>query len=254
MTSAKTCSRPRRRTATPPPMGGVNRADGRFFVHDTLAEGLVQDAREPNTEMNARMRQRMTNLERREKSLVTMVARAAAGRAGGAPCAASRHRRSARRGGGSSTRSPTTSDGQPPIDGRPSEVGRRACREQPDAEASLRRTVAELAALERRLRSPAGDRACQAHQANVSQLEAEIEAQGTRLAERNLENRELTVGSRRCAASARARFATGSRGCPVAGPARPPPASRPGRRERAWTRIALAADRVRLCDRRSAAL
>ena len=55
--------------------------------------------------------------------------------------------------------------------------------ERPDAEAeSLRRTVAELAALETERGS---------HQADVSRLEAEIEAQGTRLAERNLENREL---------------------------------------------------------------
>lgn len=63
--------------------------------------------------------------------------------------------------------------------------------ERPDAEAeSLRRTVAELAALERRLRTEL-ETERGSHQADVSRLEAEIEAQGTRLAERNLENREL---------------------------------------------------------------
>jgi septal ring factor EnvC (AmiA/AmiB activator) len=63
--------------------------------------------------------------------------------------------------------------------------------ERPDAEVeSLRRTVAELAALERRLRTEL-ETERGSHQADVSRLEAEIEAQGTRLAESNRQMREL---------------------------------------------------------------
>jgi glycosyltransferase involved in cell wall biosynthesis len=60
-------------------MGGVNRADGRFFVHDTLAREVSSRMPETDAEMNARMRQRMTNLERREKNLSKVVARLQAG-------------------------------------------------------------------------------------------------------------------------------------------------------------------------------
>jgi septal ring factor EnvC (AmiA/AmiB activator) len=55
---------------------------------------------------------------------------------------------------------------------------------------SLRRAVAELAALERRLRTEL-ETERGSHQADVSRLEAEIEAQGMQLAERNLQTREL---------------------------------------------------------------
>jgi hypothetical protein len=60
-------------------MGGVNRADGRFFVHDTLAREVSSRMPETDAEMNARMRQRMTNLELREKNLSRVVARLQAG-------------------------------------------------------------------------------------------------------------------------------------------------------------------------------
>ena len=66
-------------------MGGVNRADGRFFVHDTLAREVSSRMPETDAEMNARMRQRVTNLERREKLLSGMVARLQAGERTGGP-------------------------------------------------------------------------------------------------------------------------------------------------------------------------
>ena len=63
--------------------------------------------------------------------------------------------------------------------------------ERPDAAVeSVRRTVARLAALERRLRTELEiERG--SHEADVSRLEAEIEAQGARLAESNRQTREL---------------------------------------------------------------
>jgi septal ring factor EnvC (AmiA/AmiB activator) len=65
--------------------------------------------------------------------------------------------------------------------------------ERPDAEAEveeLRRTVARLADHERRLRSELEvERG--GHEADVSRLEAEIEAQGTRLADSRRQAREL---------------------------------------------------------------
>jgi uncharacterized coiled-coil DUF342 family protein len=63
--------------------------------------------------------------------------------------------------------------------------------ERPGAEVeSLRRAVAQLAALERRLRTEL-ETERGSHQADVSRLEAEIEAQGARLAESNRQTREL---------------------------------------------------------------
>lgn len=60
-------------------MGGVNKAEGRFFIHDTLARQVSSRMPETESEMNARMRQRLTNLERREKRLSEMIARLQAG-------------------------------------------------------------------------------------------------------------------------------------------------------------------------------
>jgi glycosyltransferase involved in cell wall biosynthesis len=60
-------------------MGGVNKAEGRFFVHDTLAREVSSRMPETESEMNARMRQRLTNLEKREKRLTEAVARLRAG-------------------------------------------------------------------------------------------------------------------------------------------------------------------------------
>lgn len=59
-------------------MGGVNKAEGRFFVHDTLAREVSSRMPETESEMNARMRQRLTNLEKREKRLSEMLARSRA--------------------------------------------------------------------------------------------------------------------------------------------------------------------------------
>ncbi len=64
--------------------------------------------------------------------------------------------------------------------------------ERPDAEEleTLHRTVAQLASVERRLRSELEiERG--GHEADVSRLEAEIEAQGARLAESTRHTREL---------------------------------------------------------------
>jgi glycosyltransferase involved in cell wall biosynthesis len=66
-------------------MGGINRADGRFFVHDTLARESSSRMPETDAEMNARMRRRITNLEIREKRLMEMVARLQAGERPGGP-------------------------------------------------------------------------------------------------------------------------------------------------------------------------
>jgi glycosyltransferase involved in cell wall biosynthesis len=99
-------------------MGGVNRADGRFFIHDTLAREVSSRMPETDAEMNARMRQRMTNLERREKSLVKMVARLQAGERPGGPRWRSALRRvtpPALRPAGRRVLGKVTRDGQPPI-------------------------------------------------------------------------------------------------------------------------------------------
>jgi glycosyltransferase involved in cell wall biosynthesis len=66
-------------------MGGVNKAEGRFFVHDTLAREVSSRMPETESEMNARMRQRLTNLERREKNLSETIARLRAGERTEAP-------------------------------------------------------------------------------------------------------------------------------------------------------------------------
>ena len=66
-------------------MGGVNRADGRFFVHDTLAREISSRMPETDAEMNARMRHRLTNLEMREKRLNETIARLQAGERPGGP-------------------------------------------------------------------------------------------------------------------------------------------------------------------------
>jgi glycosyltransferase involved in cell wall biosynthesis len=50
-------------------MGGVNSAEGRFFVHDVLAREVSSRMPDTDAELNARMRHRLTNLERREKRL-----------------------------------------------------------------------------------------------------------------------------------------------------------------------------------------
>ena len=60
-------------------MGGVNKAEGRFFVHDTLARAVSSRMPETESEMNARMRQRLTNLEKREKRLTETIMRLRAG-------------------------------------------------------------------------------------------------------------------------------------------------------------------------------
>ena len=62
---------------------------------------------------------------------------------------------------------------------------------QPDTEVErLRRSVAGLAAVERRLRTELEvERG--SHEADIARLEAEIEAQGARLAESNRQTREL---------------------------------------------------------------
>jgi hypothetical protein len=99
-------------------MGGVNRADGRFFIHDTLAREVSSRMPETDAEMNARMRQRMTNLERREKNLVTTVARLQAGERPGGPRWRSALRRvtpPALRPAGRRVLDKVTRDGQPPI-------------------------------------------------------------------------------------------------------------------------------------------
>ena len=116
-------------------MGGVNRADGRFFVHDTLAREVSSRMPETDAEMNARMRQRVTNLEVREKHLSgwwpgSRPGSDPGGRDGAAPCAASRRPRSVRPGGGSSASSRATGArrSRRSSSGRPSEVVRRPSR------------------------------------------------------------------------------------------------------------------------------
>jgi len=54
-------------------MGGVNSAEGRFFIHDVLAREVSSRMPDTDAELNARMRQRVTNLERREKRLADEV-------------------------------------------------------------------------------------------------------------------------------------------------------------------------------------
>jgi glycosyltransferase involved in cell wall biosynthesis len=66
-------------------MGGVNKADGRFFVHDTLARQVSSRMPDSESEMNARMRQRLTNLELRDKRLAEKLARLQAGQRAGGP-------------------------------------------------------------------------------------------------------------------------------------------------------------------------
>jgi glycosyltransferase involved in cell wall biosynthesis len=57
-------------------MGGVNKAEGRFFIHDTLAREVSSNMPETDAEVAARMRQRMANLEKRDQRLTAMVKRA----------------------------------------------------------------------------------------------------------------------------------------------------------------------------------
>jgi glycosyltransferase involved in cell wall biosynthesis len=59
-------------------MGGVNTAEGRFFIHDTLAREVSSNMPESDAEVAARMRQRMANLEKRDQRLTEMVQRARA--------------------------------------------------------------------------------------------------------------------------------------------------------------------------------
>jgi len=54
-------------------MGGINSAEGRFFVHDILAREVSSRMPESDAELNARMRQRLTNLERRERRLTEEI-------------------------------------------------------------------------------------------------------------------------------------------------------------------------------------
>ena len=60
-------------------MGGVNKAEGRFFVHDTLAREVSSNMPETESLMNARMRQRLTNLEKRQKRLTELLERSQSG-------------------------------------------------------------------------------------------------------------------------------------------------------------------------------
>jgi glycosyltransferase involved in cell wall biosynthesis len=60
-------------------MGGVNSVGGRFFVHDTLAREVSSRMPENESLMNARMRQRLVNLEERQKRLVARLERAESG-------------------------------------------------------------------------------------------------------------------------------------------------------------------------------
>jgi hypothetical protein len=66
-------------------MGGVNKAEGRFFIHDTLARKVSSNLPETDAEVAARMRQRMANLERRDQRLTEMLQRAQAERRLGQP-------------------------------------------------------------------------------------------------------------------------------------------------------------------------
>lgn len=65
-------------------MGNINIAEGRFFIHDTLAREVSSRLPESDAEMIARMRRRMSNLEKREQRFTEMLDRARAeGRLGG---------------------------------------------------------------------------------------------------------------------------------------------------------------------------
>jgi len=66
-------------------MGGVNRAEGRFFVHDTLARQVSSNMPETDAEVAARMRQRMANLEKRDQRLTAMLKQARADQGLGPP-------------------------------------------------------------------------------------------------------------------------------------------------------------------------
>jgi glycosyltransferase involved in cell wall biosynthesis len=66
-------------------MGGVNKAEGRFFIHDTLAREVSSKMPETDAEVAARMRERMANLEKRDQRLTEMVERARAGQQLGQP-------------------------------------------------------------------------------------------------------------------------------------------------------------------------
>jgi hypothetical protein len=66
-------------------MGGVNKAEGRFFIHDTLAREVSSNLPDTDAEVVARMRQRMVNLERRDERLTEMLKRAQAERRLGQP-------------------------------------------------------------------------------------------------------------------------------------------------------------------------
>ena len=66
-------------------MGGVNKAHGRFFIHDTLAREVSSKMPQTDAEVAARMRERMANLEKRDQRLTKMVERARAGQRLGSP-------------------------------------------------------------------------------------------------------------------------------------------------------------------------
>lgn len=66
-------------------VGGVNKAEGRFFIHDTLAREVSSNLPESDAEVAARMRERMANLERRDERLTEMLKRARAGQPHGQP-------------------------------------------------------------------------------------------------------------------------------------------------------------------------
>lgn len=57
-------------------MGGVNKAHGRFFIHDTLAREVSSKMPETDAEVAARMRERMANLEKRDQRLTEALKRA----------------------------------------------------------------------------------------------------------------------------------------------------------------------------------
>jgi glycosyltransferase involved in cell wall biosynthesis len=60
-------------------MGGINSDGGRFFVHDTLAREVSSRMPDTDAELNARMRKRLVNLERREQRLTEAIERLQAG-------------------------------------------------------------------------------------------------------------------------------------------------------------------------------
>ncbi len=66
-------------------MGGINKAGGRFFIHDTLAREVSSRLPASDAEMIARMRTRMANLEKRDQRFAELLARARAERRLGPP-------------------------------------------------------------------------------------------------------------------------------------------------------------------------